>query len=360
MSNWLTTREAVKSAGAGISGVERDAAIDRLIEDYSRAIERTTRRYFIPRTETRLYRWPPRETGSSVILWLYQDLLSVTTLQIKAQDASPTTIASTDYFLEPNNPGSDGRTRYDRIEINLSSSAAFEGGDTPQRSISVLGSWGFDNETRAAGAISGAGLASSTTATSFACTDPTLIGVGDTLLIESEQVFVSGKASAAEPNADLIDGALTKSMAEDVTVDDASRYIVGERILIDTEEMLIISKNETTEVLGVIRAYNGTTLAAHSNNTAVHVFRTLTIERGVNGTTAATHADTTAITAYEPPPEIKGLCVAEVLSAFAQEQGQWGRSVGQGEGQKEVAGGALAKMRERVTDGYRRVREGAI
>ena len=144
MPNWYTSRESVKRAGT-IWGPDQDARIDRHIEAATVAIERRLHRIFIPKTQTRLYRWP-RYNSSAFVLWLDFDLISLTTLQTKAQDTTPTTIAAADYFLEPANFGPP----YDRIEIDLSSSAALESGDTPQRSISVLGAWGYGNATRTA------------------------------------------------------------------------------------------------------------------------------------------------------------------------------------------------------------------
>ena len=104
MANWYTTLESVKRAG-NIYGTSKDAQLGRIIESVSRQIDNTTRRFFIPKTETRLYRWSPEQPSRSYILWLDQGLISVTTLQTKAQDSSPTTVSSSDYFLEPNNDG---------------------------------------------------------------------------------------------------------------------------------------------------------------------------------------------------------------------------------------------------------------
>lgn len=352
MTNWWTTREAVKRA-AGVNGAEKDAQVDRIIEAMSREMERRTRRFFIPRTETRLYRWPQRRPGQSDILWLDQDLISVTTLQTKAQDASPTTIASTDYFVEPNNTGPP----YDRIEIDQSSTAAFEAGDTPQRSMSVAGSWGYSADTRSGGTVS-SGLASDATATSMLCGNASLIDVGETLLIESEQVFVSDRSFAARASI-LIDGALTADMSEvTVTVDGSHGIVAGETIRVDSEQMYVsaVSTNDLT----VIRAYNGSTLAAHSDDTAVHINRTFTIERGVNGTTAATHANATAISVYEPPLDVQQHTLAEAVAAYHQESSGWGREVGMGEAAREFKGSDLATRRERLVARYRRVREAAI
>ncbi len=358
MSNWYLTRGAVKRAGT-LKGSTEHAKIDRLIEAQSRRIETAMRRFFIPKTETRLYRWPRPYRATPTVLWLDQDLLSVTTLQTKAQDSSPTTISSSDFFLEPNNLGPP----YDRIEIDLSSSAAFEAGDTPQRSISVLGSWGYSNLTRSAGTV-GSGLSSSATATSFVhipATGEALLDVGDTLLIESEQVFISEVANAAEVNSDQINGALTADQSEvGITLDTSSgaRYQPGEVILVDSERMFI--ESISGDVLTVIRAYDGSTLAAHNTDTAIHVFRTFTIQRGVNGTTAATHADAKAIAKYEPEFEIQQLCMAEVLAAYHQESAGWGRSIGPAEAAVEFSGKSLSAFRKSTVAMYQRPREAAI
>jgi len=351
VANWYATREQTKRA-ARASGVQVDDSIDRTIEASSRSIDQATRRYFIPRTETRLYRWP-QANGSSVRLYLDQDLISVSALRTKAQDSSPTTISSSDYFLEPENQNPP----YLRIEIDLSSTAAFEGGDTPQRSISVAGSWGYSANTRSSGTVT-SGLASDSAATSMVCSDGSLIDVGDTLLIESEQLFVSERTNAAEPNSDLLDGALTKDASENVTVDSGSRYSVTEVIMVDTEKMLIVGINGN--VLDVQRGFDGTAVAAHSNNTAVHVFRTLTIERGVNGTTAATHANSTAVSKYEPEFPINQLCVAEAVSAIKQEMAGWGRSIGIGDNTAELQSRGLASLRNETIMRYSRLREAVI
>jgi len=348
LANWFCSREATKRA-AGIAGASRDAQIDRIIEGVSRQVERMTRRWFIPRTETRLYRWTSGR-GSGTVLWLDADLISVTTLQTKAQDSSPTTISSSDYFLEPNNTGPP----YSRIEIDLSSTAAFEAGDTPQRSISVAGSWGYSNDTVAAGTVA-SGLASDATATSMVCSDGSLIDVGDTLLIESEQVFVSER-TAAQIGSQLIDGALTATQSQtSVTVDDGTQFNAGEVILVDAEKMFIDSISGN--VLTVRRGWDGTTLAAHSDDTAVYGYRTLTIVRGVNGTTAATHANSTAVTKYAPPYDVQSLCIAEAVAVAAQEGAAWGREVGPGEGAQELSGRALGDLRKRTVLALRRERQ---
>src|SRR3990167_8765955 len=347
MPNWYASREAIKRAG-NIWGASQHPQIDRIAEAVARQIDRATRRRFIPITQTRYYRWS-QPNGRSSVLLLDADLLAVTTLQTKAQNTAPTTIAATDYFLEPAN----FQPPYDRIEIDLSSSAAFEAGDTSQRSISVAGRWGYSEDTATAGTVA-SGLASSATATSMVGSNGSLVDVGDTLLIESEQLFVSERANA-QGATQLLNGALTASQAEvAVTVDTGTLFFAGEMILVDSERMFI--ESISGNVLTVIRAYDGSVLAAHDNDTAVHAFRTYTVVRGVNGTTAATHADTTAATKYVPPQDIRRLAIAEALAGYQQERSGYGRTIGTGEAQVEFTGKALDALRLSVRDNYQRLR----
>jgi hypothetical protein len=354
MPNWYTTREAVKRAVRS-NGNENDEAIDRLIEAASRDVDNATHRWFIPKTQTRTFRWPGNY-GRGDTLWMDADLISVTTLQTKAQDSSPTTISSSDYFLEPANTAPP----YNRIEIDISSTASFEGGDTPQRSISVAGSWGFSNDTVSTGTVA-SGLSSDAAATEFVCSNGSLtsgVNVGDTLLVESEQLFVTEKAAAALASIQL-NGALTADKSENLIVDGGTHGINnGEIIRVDSEEMFV--RGSTTTTLTVERAYNGTTLASHSDDTAVHIFRTLTVTRGVNGTTGATHADSTAISVYRPPAPVRELAQAIAIAAYTQEAAAYGRAIGVGDAAVEMTGRELSALMQRITGQYLRAREYAL
>lgn len=353
MPNLYVSREAVKLE-AGINGIDENRKIDRIIEAVSRRFDRETRRFFIPRTETRLYRWPARETGFAYVLWLDQDLISVTTLQSEAQNTSPTTIAATDYFTEPNNAGPP----YNRIEIDQSSTAAFQAGDTPQRSISVLGSWGFSADTRSVGTVA-SGLDSSASATSMVVSDAAQIDVGDTLLVEAEQIYVSERSNAALTGSILIDGALTATKSQvSVTVDTSHGLNDGEIILVDSERMYV--ESSTATVLTVVRSYDGSVLAAHNDDTAVQVYRTLTIERGVNGSTAATHADATAISKYEPTFDVAQAVLAASVFDYQQGRGGWTNTTGQGAGAQPSTSRELAALWKATVDHYRLPRSATI
>lgn len=348
MANWYSTRGLVKRA-AGISGSDKDALVDAHIEAASREIDALCNRRFIPITATRSYAWAQRDGRNVYTIVLDEDLLSVSTLTKEGDDV--TAIASTDYFLEPVNIGPP----YFWIEIDLASTAFYSAKDTHQRQIRVTGSWGYSNATKAAGALAEADDGSET---ALDVTDSSLIDVGDTALIGTEQMFVTEKAlltTTATLNGDLT---ATQSQTS-VTVSDGTKVKAGEVVTIDSEKMLVgsISGN----VLAVIRAYDGSTLAAHTGAVVVYAPRTLTVTRGENGTTAASHSTAAAIVKYAPPSDISGLCRALAVAYFMAEQGGWTGMIGAGaETGTETRMAALMKRKEQVKKQYQRRGIGAI
>ena len=343
-TRWYATREAVKAA-AGIKGPAENADIDEKLEAGSEDVEEFLGRAFIPETAERRYRWPPRNGGGATLRIPRQDLIAVTQLQTKAEDTSPTTLIANDYFLEPFNDGPP----FTRIEIDASSTASFEAGDTAQRSIGVTGRYGFREDTVAAGTVS-SGLASSDAAVSMVCSDSSLIDVGDTLLIESDALFISEK-TLVDVAADLNDNSVTASINNvSITLDDGSKVLQGEVITLDSERMLI--ESISSNVLTVERAVDGSTLAAHSTGINVFAPRTLTVVRGVNGVTAATHANSTAITKYAPPADIRGYVIAYVI--FERHQDSTGRTgvSGGDQGGVETKGFSVWAKRNALIEKY--------
>lgn len=353
MSNatrWYTTRQLVKSLG-GLNGTDLDALIESFIEVASEDIEKFLGRRFIPETAVKYFRWPPRIGGGATLRLEDEDLIAVTLLQTKAQDTTPTTIVAADYFLEPVNSGPP----YSRIEIDLSSSAAFEAGDTPQRSIAVTGRWGFGEDTKAAGAVK-SGLDADATVTTMVCTDASLIDVGDTLLIGSEQLFVTAKTTW-DTGRDLFSNITAdKSVVTVVWDAGADDPLPGEVILLDSERMFIESISAGISAT-VIRAYDGSLLAAHTTpNNSVFTFRTLTVVRGVNGTTAAVHADATAISKYAPPADVMEYCRDHAIALHTQGRSGWSGVIGDSEGgQVETKMFALWSMKQNLIAKYRKV-----
>lgn len=192
MGNWYTSREGLKAATniqADFTGL--NSTLDDAIETASREVENLTHRFFIPKLQTRYYSWPQRD-GRSGVLYLDADLIAVVSLKTKG---GATTIAPTDYFLEPVNDGPP----FDKIETDDSKSAEFEAGSTSQRAIQVDAKWGYNETLEAVGTVT-SGLSGSAGATAFVCSTPAAIEVGDTLLIDSEAIFVSDRIEATPQN----------------------------------------------------------------------------------------------------------------------------------------------------------------
>lgn len=185
MPRWYSTIEAVKSAGPAVNTPDYDALLGSYIEAVSQDIEQEMR-VFIPETATKYFNAEEPSVCEGTLYLDGQHLIAVTELKTRAQDASPVTIAPTDYFLEPVNDGPP----YSRIELKRSSSAAWEAGTTPQRAIAVTGRWGHWERTRPAGTLAAACDADDT---SLQVSEASLVGVGDTMHIDDEQIFISGR-----------------------------------------------------------------------------------------------------------------------------------------------------------------------
>ena len=345
MSNFYCSREQVKRA-AVIEGTEHHVTIDRLIEAVSRDIDGAARTRFIPLTDTRYLPYSSKYLRHGR-LYFDADLWSLTSL--KDQGTTLRTLTSgTHFILQPENEGPP----YHWAEILQSQALSFESGSTtPQRSFEIIGQWSRHSATKAASQLDGA--ITTTTATTLQVDDGSKVDVGDTLLIGTEQVFVTerdevdlGVNSAGALTADDTDTALSLG-------DPTINLSAGEIIRIDSERMRVVSVTSATAVV-VERAWDGTNLASHANPSDIYVFRRFTVERGVNGTTAATALDDVAISKYAVPGNIEELCIAEVIAALQQERAGWGRSVGTGERQTELSGRALSDLRKRTLGQYRR------
>ena len=312
MGIWYTTRETVKAALDAKETARSNAQVDRAIETSSRLIEGMLHRRFYPEVRTLTWDWPNAQRSRSWRLWLdANELISVTSLV-----AGGVTIAPGDYLLYP----SDGPP-YNRIEIDLDSSAAFASGDTHQQTISITGLYaGCRADEAAAGVLAGA--VSTTTAATIAVTDAAAVGVGDIVRVDSERMLVTGRSMLT--TGQTLQTPLTASASNvTVAVTTGSAYSVDEVLLLDSERMLIvdIAGNNLT----VKRAWDGSVLAAHTGST-IYAPRTLTVTRGALGTTAATHLTAAPIARHVPPGPVVALCVGLSLAQVLGEQSGYARA----------------------------------
>jgi hypothetical protein len=171
----------------GISATTDDTMLEEIIDEVSAFIEQATDRIFIPETRTYYFDSPKQ---SSTRLNLGRDLLSVTTL---TDDSG--TISSSDYFLY--NGYDDLNTPpYTVIDL-LRSNEYFQFSDTRQKAITIAGEWGYTNAFEDTGAtvLNNPLAADGTSLTALTG----LLSVGDSLLIGSEQIFVSA-ITTGDPN----------------------------------------------------------------------------------------------------------------------------------------------------------------
>lgn len=345
---WYASREAVRDAVDVKEAAHRTSQVDRAIESASDSIDAWLGRHkhgLAPITATRFFRWPSRHYSSPYRLWLDEnELVEVSTLT-----AGGTTIDSDDYFLEPVNSGPP----FTFIEIDLDSQAAFDNSGTHQRAIQIVGTWGINNDQKPAGALAEA-LDASETAVDVS--DASLVGVGDVLTVDSERMIVTDRSSLdTGQNLQSDMNALNNDQIVDVS--DGTEFAVGEVLLLGSERMKI------TEITGnnltVIRAYDGTTLAAHSAPVDIYAFRTLVVERGALGTTASTHDDESAVTRWQVPYLVRDLCIAEAITQLEQEFSAYGARVYSDEAERDssgtevVAGRGLSDLRKQCKRRYK-------
>jgi hypothetical protein len=335
MQPWYATREDVKEALDYKETARSNRQVDRAVEAASRDAERLCRRVFYPEVATRYFNWP--DGARPWRLWLdVSELISVTTLSSGGIE-----IDAADYFLEPNRSGPP----YNRIEIDLYSSASFGGGPTHQRDVTITGLWGYSTDEAPAADLDGD---ITSTATSIATTTAPLIGVGSLLRIGTERLIVTDRLMSdtfVDLAADL--GATNNA----VTIQGVSAgFSVGEVILVNSERMLVVDKSPTA--LTVKRAWDGSVLAAHTSGTSIHALRTLTVTRGALGTTAAAHTSGDDVLVWEPPGPVRTLVIGHAISTLTNERSGYSRVKRSGEstGERAIDTSALATLRRNAYD----------
>lgn len=335
MGVWYITREAVKRSLDAKETARNDVLVDRAIEAASRSVDGLLRRTFAPTLATKYFDWPNEQYARAWRLWLTQaNLISVTTLSVAG-----TTVSASDYFLEPANDGPP----YDRVEIDLASSAAFSSGSTHQRSLSITGLWGYTNDETTVGTIAEA-LDASETGVDVDGATAALVGVGSVVRVDSERMLVTGRTTLTTGQTLQSDMTNANNMVT-VAVTNGAAFAVGETILLDAERMLIV--DITGNNLSVKRGWDGTVLAAHSGST-IYGYRTLTVSRGALGSSAATHSTSAPILRWDVPGPVAELALAETLNNLEQAKAGYARTAGSGESEREVALNGLEALRKSV------------
>lgn len=188
MPNLYASRTDFRArAGYTASQTGDNAVLDAILEAASRAVEQITRRRFYVETRTRYY------TAEFADLLFVDDLLSITTLKTDddGDRVYETTWLTTDYDLEPYNAPFDSPPRpYTQLRTTPNGNQSFP---TTRRGVEIVGSHGFYDARETSSTTVNEALDASETGVDVV--DGTVLEVGQTILIDSEQMYISAIAS---------------------------------------------------------------------------------------------------------------------------------------------------------------------
>lgn len=344
------TRDAVKAALDSDLTARDNAQVDRAIHSTRQRIDSLLHvAHCDPQDGTRYFPWPGDPGQRSWVLYLGEDRL----VALTSATTDGTALTVGDLNLEPVNTGPP----YTRVETDRDTATTYDG-STSQRNLALVGTWGLGDDQLPAGALAAALV--DTTGTTVDVTNSAPIGVWSLLLCGTERMIVT--AMGLLDSGQNLGGNLTASLANDtVNLTSGAAFTVGEVITIDAERMLLVDIAGNNGL--VKRAWDGSTIAAHTATADIYVPRRLTVERGASGSTAATHALSAAVTVWDPPGELESLAVAEAVVQIENEQSAYARMVGSADGQREAAGRSTASikaLRDSVFSTYGRMRSAAV
>lgn len=336
---WYTTRESVKLALDAKDTARDNARIDEAIAASTREIEGGFHRHFYPLLATRRFDWPNRQHSRAWRLWLDdQEVISVSALL-----TGTVAIPASRYILYPNQG-----PPYDRIDLNISTSAAFGSGPSWQNDISVVGLFGHSNDEVAAGTVI---EPLDSTEIDVDVSNSTIIGVGSLIRCEDERMLVTDKRllDTGQTLSANIDG---QNATTSVGVQSGATFTPGETITIGAERMLIL--DVAANNLIVKRGWDGSVLAPHTLGDHVFAPRTLIVVRGALGTTAAAHVSSTALQRHTPPSLVSTLCRALTIDTLLNESAGYSRTSGSGRAIKETSSRALTTLWDAAYAAYGR------
>jgi len=344
-------------------GLDVNAALDRALASAADNIDGQLHRVFFPSDDTRYFDWPNQGGsggGQYAQPWrLYlddNDLVVLTSLV-----TGGVTIPLNQVFLEPANNPQKGKPFYTYLELDRSTTAAFGGGSqTPQRAIVPAGTWGYGADADLAGALAADVGTGDTTIT---VTDGSSAGPGDLIILGygrgsapypgdtlghagaiapyvGERILITDVAAVATGLTQSGSGVTTASDGDQALSTTGSGAVVpGEVIVLDQEDMLV--EQLVGGIATVRRAWNGTTLTAHSDAT-VYAFRQFSVTRAQLGTSATSASSGAAVYKHRVPPLVRDLSIAESANQLLQEGSGYARMVGSGESAHPAPGISLA------------------
>lgn len=307
--------------------------IDRAIEAGARDVDRLLHRVLEPWTGTRRFDVPGVYADSLRVYFGKRFLTSATSVV-----SDGTTIASSDYFLYP-----DDGPPYRKLELDRSASVTWSTAATPQQSLAITGLWGGYNDETLVGTTAEALDASETGVDGSSMP---LVGVGSVLRVDSERMIVTDKSWITTGQTGSL---AVQQNARTLAVSDGTAFLAGETLLIESERVLVVDVAGNN--LTVQRAVDGSTLAAHTTAT-IYAPRSLTVQRGALGTTAATHLTSASVYEWQPPALAGELNLAYAINTILQRQAGYARTSGDGENEREISGRGIKALERSAKSAY--------
>jgi hypothetical protein len=270
------------------------------------------------------------------------------------------TIPLSAVFLEPVNNPQKNRPFFTYLELDRSQSYFFgNNSPSPQHSISITGTWGYGAIADPAGDLAAAVTSSSQS--TITVTDGSQAGPGDLIILgygqsaapfpsaygyagsigayTGERILITDVSTVATGLTQSGSGVTTASSSDQaLTTTGSGALNPGEVLVMDQEDMLV--EQVVGGVITCRRAWNGTTLSAHSGAT-IYAFRQYSVLRGQLGTTATTFSNGAAVYKHRVPPLVHDLAIAEAANQVLQEGSGYARTVGSGESAHPAPGISL-------------------
>lgn len=224
--NLYTDLDEFKQHFAGNSSLDVvDAAnIELIIEAAARRVDEVTHRHFFAETGTRVL----HGNGQSALL--IPDLLAATT--IKLDENSDRTfelelVAETDYYLLRN--GHENPDALPSTLLQLDSRNGQRGSFSRlPRLVEIVGRWGFTEDTELTGATVGdSPYVAGATTLNVTAGGGALFAVGQTILIESEQFYISAIAADALTVTPAVNGTTEAGHVQTTAI---SRFVWEPRV----------------------------------------------------------------------------------------------------------------------------------
>lgn len=340
---YATRTQVMRAVDIKFTSYTRDQ-VDRAISDASETIDNLCHRRFYNVDETHYWDWPNYQGAYPWRIWFDASELADVTSNVPVVTTGSLTISPSLIFWGPWNYSPP----FTYIELNRSGSAAFGNSSTPQRDVSITGTFGYWTKTTPAGALAANAGSADITVT---VTNGAAVGVGDVLNAGSERMLVTEQAMVS--TGITFSSGLSTAQANDnvMAVPDSTQFSINEVLMVDSERLLLLDINGNNLI--VKRAFDGTILAAHSSTT-INAERLLTVTRGDLGTVPASHSTGLALTVNAPPGAVTALAVAEAVNIVQQETSGYARTVGAAESSSPATGGGLADLRDQVQAKYGR------